>query len=95
MKYSFVYIMANNDGILYTGVTNNLIRRVYEHKNIDSGGFTSKYKINKLVYYEILESIIVAIMREKQIKNMHREHKLRLIRKANPGFFDLYSEIIR
>ncbi len=69
LKVGYVYIMANKRPTLYTGVTSNLIKRVYEHKNKIIPGFTSKYNLNKLVYYEIIDTIEQAIVREKQIKD--------------------------
>lgn len=86
--------MANNRPTLYAGVTNNLVKRVYEHKNNLNEGFTSKYKLHSLVYYEALPSIELAIIREKQIKDMNRDDKIKLITKFNPNFEDLYNKII-
>ena len=80
--------------VLYVGVTDNLIKRVYQHKNKLSSGFTPKYNINKLVYYEVFEDINEAIKREKQLKNWHREWKMSLIKSHNPEFIDLYKDII-
>ncbi len=93
--YGFVYILASRkNGTLYTGVTNNLTRRIYEHKNKLADGFTKKYNINKLVYYECFQTITYAIQREKQIKHFLRADKIKLIEKSNPNWKDLYSEII-
>ena len=89
-----VYIMTNYlNTTFYIGVTNNLIRRVFEHKTKQNKGFTSKYNLNKLVYYELSESIEVAINREKQLKNWKREWKIDLIKKVNPSFKDLSENI--
>jgi putative endonuclease len=89
--------MANKfNTVLYTGVTNDLVRRVYEHKmKLNPDGFTGKYEINKLVYYEISEDITAAIEREKQIKAGSRKKKIALILDMNPGWKDLYDEIIQ
>ena len=86
--------MANARPTLYTGVTNNLVRREYEHKNGLIKGFTSRYNLHKLVYYETFDTIEQAIIREKQIKDMNRVDKLEIIRKFNPNFKDLYNEIL-
>ncbi|MGB3509223.1 MAG: GIY-YIG nuclease family protein [Microcoleaceae cyanobacterium] len=80
--------------VLYTGVTNDLIRRVYEHKSKMIEGFTKKYNINKLVYYEIYEDVSQAIAREKQIKAGSRQKKINLINSINSEWKDLYLEII-
>jgi putative endonuclease len=89
-----VYIMANtNNTVLYTGVTNNLQRRVYEHKNGEGGVFTKKYNVHKLVYYEVGDEINVAIAREKQIKGGSRKKKIELINSINPEWKDLYEEL--
>jgi len=88
-----VYIMTNaRNTILYTGVTNNLERRVYEHKNKLVPGFTSKYNATKLVYFEPTDDIRAAIMREKQIKAGSRAKKIELIEKENKGWDDLSRE---
>ncbi|MDQ5984995.1 MAG: hypothetical protein CSYNP_00699 [Syntrophus sp. SKADARSKE-3] len=90
----FVYIMTNrNKTVLYTGITNNLQRRVYEHREKMVDGFTKKYNIDKLVYYEICCNPEDAIIREKQIKAGSRNKKLALINNANADWNDLYDEI--
>lgn len=93
-KGGFTYIMANIRPTLYVGVTSNLVRRVYQHKNHLAKGFTAKYNLHNLVYYESYSSIEEAIIREKQIKDMNRETKLSMIRKFNPSFRDLYELIL-
>ena len=80
--------------VLYTGITNDLIRRVYEHKNKLVDGFTKKYNVTKLVYYEIFNDPKSAIEREKSIKNLLRVKKIALIKGMNPSFKDLYEDII-
>jgi putative endonuclease len=85
-----VYILTNySETTFYVGVTSNLERRIYEHKNKFFKGFSSKYNLNKLVYFEQTSSIIAAISREKQLKNWRREWKLNLIKGFNPDFKDL------
>jgi len=79
--------------VLYTGVTNDLIRRVQEHKNKDIKGFTKKYNVDRLVYYEIAEEIESAILREKQIKGGSRKDKLELVNAMNPEWKDLYETL--
>jgi len=92
-KTYFVYIMTNKSRTLYTGVTNDLVRRVYEHRHKLVPGFTAKYNITQLVYYEATESILAAIAREKQIKGWLRAKKIALIESQNPGWKDLSAEI--
>ncbi|PIY72510.1 endonuclease [Candidatus Roizmanbacteria bacterium CG_4_10_14_0_8_um_filter_33_9] len=94
IKGGFVYIMANNRPTLYTGVTNNLAKRIYQHKNKVGSWFTSTYNLNKLVYFEYFDTIEQAIIREKQIKDMNRKDKLLLIQKINPAFKDLHNKIL-
>ena len=96
MKIMYVYIITNQkNGTLYIGVTNNLVRRIYEHKNKLLDGFSSKYDLNKLVYYEIHEDELTAIKREKTLKNYKRNWKKDLIESVNPLWKDLYSEILK
>ena len=93
MSY-YVYILANKpNGTLYVGVTNDLVRRVYEHRSDLIDGFTKKYEVHALVYYEISESIESAIAREKTLKNWHRKWKCELIERQNPMWRDLYGDI--
>ncbi|MBU1881628.1 GIY-YIG nuclease family protein [bacterium] len=93
-KQFAVYIMANDRPTLYVGVTSNLIRRVLEHKNrLDPKSFPSRYKLSKLVYYEFCYDAYNAIIREKQLKNLGRHVKIKLISETNPSFIDLFSKI--
>lgn len=94
IKRGYIYIMGNQRPTLYIGVTENLIKRVWEHKEGVVEGFTKKYELKMLLYYEVFESIIEAIGREKQLKQWNRSWKLELIGKSNPTFKDLYEEII-
>lgn len=90
----YVYIMANyNNRVVYTGVTNDLNRRVYEHKNKLFDGFTAKYNVNKLVYFDYTEDVVAGIQREKQIKGWTRQKKNDLIESVNPEWKDLAGEI--
>ncbi|MCX6808116.1 MAG: GIY-YIG nuclease family protein [Candidatus Berkelbacteria bacterium] len=94
-QYYYVYLMTNHTNtVIYTGVTNNIIRRVYEHKNKVVESFTGRYNVTKLVYYELYSDSNSAINREKQIKAGSRQKKIDLITKDNPNFLDLYQEII-
>src|SRR5258706_14211686 len=91
----FVYILASEqNGTLYIGVTNDLVRRVWEHKHNVADGFTKKYSIHKLVWYQETNDIEAAIEKEKQLKVWKRLWKLRLIEEMNPGWNDLYKEIL-
>lgn len=92
MRQSYVYIMTSKSKTLYTGVTNNLVRRVYEHKNKLTEGFTSKYNIDRLVYFEVSNDMISAIAKEKQIKGWLRKKKIDLIESMNPQWKDLSEE---
>jgi putative endonuclease len=96
MQQSYVYILASKkNGTIYVGVTSDLVKRVYEHKQNLADGFTKKYNVHNLVYYEVHKEIEEAITREKQIKKWNREWKLKLIEEKNPGWEDLYDEIIQ
>ena len=89
MKQYYVYIMTNKSGTLYTGVINNLMRRVFEHKHHLIEGFTKKYNITRLIYCEVTDDVRLAIGREKQIKGWVREKKIALIESMNPEWKDL------
>jgi len=92
----YVYIMASRrNGTLYIGVTNNLIKRVYEHKNDLVEGFTKKYGVHRLVYYEQSEDVQSAIEREKRLKAWKRRWKLRLIEEMNSEWNDLYDKLVK
>jgi putative endonuclease len=94
MQY-YIYILASKkSGTLYIGVTSDLIKRVYEHKNDIVEGFTQKYAVHNLVYFEATESIESAIIREKQLKKWNRAWKINLIEKSNPAWNDLYPYLI-
>lgn len=94
-KEYYIYLLTNHKlNVLYTGVTNNLIRRVYEHKNKLADGFTKKYHVDRLVYYEAFSEIIDAITREKEIKGWSRKKKDALINQVNPKWDDLYEALL-
>ena len=93
-KQFYVYILASKrNGTLYTGVTSNLIKRIWQHKNELLEGFSKKYNVKNLVYYEVHNNVGSALTREKQIKKWRRAWKLRLIEEKNPEWKDLYKEI--
>ena len=95
MKTYYVYILASRKrGTLYIGVTNDFIRRVYEHKKNFVEGFTKKYGVHHLVYFEQTNDIYSAMVREKQMKKWYRKWKIELIEKANPGWRDLYDDLV-
>jgi putative endonuclease len=94
-KTGYVYILANGkNGTLYIGVTSDLIKRINEHKNNAVDGFTKKYSVHTLVYYEVFEDIVSAIEREKQIKNWQRKWKIELIEKENIEWKDLFEDLL-
>ena len=95
MQY-YVYILANeNNTVLYTGITNDLIRRIYEHKHhLDKGSFTARYNVEKLVYFEVTSNVEAAIEREKQIKGWNRKRKNKLVESKNPNWNELYDSLL-
>lgn len=94
-KQPAVYILASKqNGTLYTGVTSDLVKRVWQHRNDLADGFTQKYSVHSLIYYELADEMLVAIAREKQIKGGSRAKKLALIESMNPGWRDLYNDIL-
>ena len=95
MENFYVYILASEkNGTLYVGITSNLIKRIYEHKNNIVKGFTEKYKVHKLVYYEECSDIYEAIQRKKQVKRWYRKWKIELIENFNPEWEDLYYKLL-
>ena len=93
MSY-YVYLLASDrNGTLYLGVTNDIVRRVYEHKSKAVAGFTKRYAVDKLVWFEIYDDPITAIAREKELKKWRRAWKIRLIEERNPQWIDLYPQI--
>ncbi|MCC3860650.1 GIY-YIG nuclease family protein [Pseudemcibacter aquimaris] len=95
MKAGFTYILASQKrGTLYIGVTNDLLKRIYQHREGHSDGFTREHNVKRLVYYECFDDISEAILREKKLKNWHRDWKISLIEENNPEWNDLYYKII-
>lgn len=95
VKQCYVYILfSKRNGTLYTGVTSDLIKRIWQHKNKAADGFTKLYNVNKLGYYEVYEDIEQAILREKQIKAGSRKKKLELIESVNAEWIDLYDNLV-
>jgi putative endonuclease len=95
MNQAYVYILSSQrNGTLYIGVTSALIKRIYQHRNNLSEGFTKKYKVHRLVYFETTPSITGAIQREKQLKQWRRKWKIELIEKDNPEWVDLYGALL-
>ncbi|WP_039989273.1 GIY-YIG nuclease family protein [Paraglaciecola arctica] len=95
MKQPCIYILTNdNNSSLYIGVTSNLVQRIYQHKNKQMKGFSFKYNLNKLVYFEQFEDMDSAILREKMLKKWNREWKNRLINELNPSWKDLYFDLV-
>ena len=92
----FVYILTNKkNGVLYIGMTNSLIRRIHQHKSKEKEGFSKRYNLTKLVYYEIIDDAGSAIIREKQMQAWKRQWKIELIEKENPEWRDLYEDILK
>ena len=94
LRQFFTYIVSNTSMTLYTGVTNDLQRRVYEHKTGEGSGFTSRYHFDRLVYFETYDLVVDAIAREKQIKGMTRAKKIALIKALNPTWRDLSADFV-
>ncbi|MCP4355699.1 MAG: GIY-YIG nuclease family protein [Proteobacteria bacterium] len=93
MYYTYILFSRKKDGALYTGITSDLIKRVYQHKNKLADGFTAKYDIDKLGYFEEFHDVNIAIAREKRMKKLYRKEKIALIEKDNPNWSDLYDKI--
>ena len=96
MKNYYIYIITNKPkGTLYIGMTNNLVRRGYEHRTGLIDGFTKKYNLNRLVYFEVFNRVEDAILREKRLKKWNRQWKIDLIEKVNPNWDDLYEKLVK
>ncbi len=94
LKTYYVYILTNwNNKVMYIGVTNDLVRRVFEHRQKTIKGFTEKYNVHKLVYFDVCEDVNSAIAREKELKKWRREKKNQLVAEMNPGWLDLAEEL--
>ncbi len=93
MKECYVYILTNKSSALYIGVTGNLQKRIWEHKNKVVEGFTEKYRIDRLVYFEQTENVMSALEREKQLKKWSRKKKIDLINRMNPDWLDLHDNL--
>ena len=94
LKTYYVYILTNwNNKVMYIGVTNDLVRRVFEHRQKTIKGFTEKYNVHKLVYFDVCEDVNSAIAREKELKKWRREKKDQLVAEMNPGWLDLAEEL--
>jgi len=93
MKHYFIYILSSKNKVLYVGMTDNLSRRIYEHKERLVDGFTKEYNVDRLVYYEVHPDLKSVVKREKQLKNWHRQWKINLIESMNKDWKDLYPEI--
>lgn len=95
MKTYCVYLLASRSGVLYSGITNDLENRVRQHREKVVPGFTSRYNVNRLVYFGLFGDVRLAIAREKQIKRWRREKRIALIESRNPKWLDLYEELLR
>ncbi|WP_277656800.1 GIY-YIG nuclease family protein [Seleniivibrio woodruffii] len=96
MREGYVYILSNkNNDVLYVGVTSDIVKRIWEHKNKVTDGFTSRYNVTKLVYYECYNNIETPIVRENQIKGGSRKKKIDLVESVNKDWIDLYPDIIK
>lgn len=93
-KYCVYLLASRKNGTLYLGITNNLVKRIYKHKQELVDGFSKKYKVKNLVYYEIFENVKDAIHREKCLKKWKRDWKINLINEHNPNWLDLYEQIV-
>lgn len=95
MPYYVYLLSSGKHGTLYVGMTNDLVRRVYEHKAKTAGGFTARYDVNRLVWFEVHDDVTAAIEREKQIKRWRRDWKIALIEADNPDWLDLWEAITK